>query len=454
MVSLEDIKLPPHNIDAEKGTLAGILMDNDLFFVYDGVQLISRDFYKKEHQAIYEAMKDLRGQRKTIDVVTLADQLDKMDALDSIGGQDYLFELTTFLLTTSSCGEYAQMVKEKAVLRNILKVCQDMSGDVFEQKDTIEILDRIEKRIFDLTQINLADSLRHIKDVLSSRIDHYMDIVDNPDQHDNHKVLSTYSKLDDMLGGFKPGELLVLAARPAMGKTALALNLVLNAAIEQKKSVAFFSLEMTSESLVDRILSTVSKVPLGKLTKNQLDADDFSKLGEAMEQLGEANIYLDDQGIATVPQMKSKLRRLKIEKGALDLVIIDYLQLMSWAGSKYEGNRVQEVSQISRWLKELTKELNVPIIALSQLSRWVEQRIDKQPQLSDLRESGAIEQDADVVMMLYREDYYDPDTDRKGATDILVRKNRHGRTGEVGLMFNAQIMKFVELQEQEGDGSR
>ncbi len=453
MVSIEDIKLPPHSVDAEKWVLAWILMENDLFFVYDGFQLMPQDFYKKEHQQIFDGMKQLRMQRRTIDVVTLSDQLVKMDQLDYVGGQDYLFELSTFLLTTSSCGEYAQLVKEKSVLRGILKTCQHITGDVYEQKDTAEILDKVEKRVFDLTQINLADSLRHVKDVLSQRIDHYMEIIDNPELGDKHKVMSTYHKLDEMLWWFKPGELLILAARPAMGKTALALNLVLNAAIEQKKSVAFFSLEMTSESLVDRILSTVSRIPLYKITKNKLEADDFTSMGEAIEQLWEANIYLDDQGIATVPQMKSKLRRLKIEKWSLDLVIIDYLQLMSGAGGKYEWNRVQEVSQISRGLKELSKELNVPIMALSQLSRNVESRIDKQPQLADLRESGSIEQDADAVLMLYREDYYDPDTDRKGATDLLVRKNRNGQVWSIELMFRAETMKFEEVLDGEWDGS-
>jgi len=281
--------------------------------------------------------------------------------------------------------------------------------------------------------------------VLSERIDHYMEVMDNPELNDKNKVLSTYEKLDELLGGFKWGELLILAARPAMGKTALALNFMLNAAVELWKSVAFFSLEMTSETLVDRLLSTASGLPLYKITKNKLDADDFSNLGEAIEKLGDANIFLDDQWIATLPQMKSKLRRLKIEKWHLDLVVIDYLQLMSWAGWKYEWNRVQEVSQLSRWLKELAKELNVPIMALSQLSRWVEQRIDKQPMLSDLRESWSIEQDADVVMMLYREDYYDPDTDRKWATDLLVRKNRHGETWAVELLFRGKTMKFEQV---------
>lgn len=451
MVSLENLQSPPHNIEAEKGVIAGALLDNELIYSYDGYAITHLDFYQKEHQHIYESIKILQGKHKTIDAVTLGDQLHKMGVLDLIGGSDYLFELSTYLVTTSSCPEYAQIVKEKSVLRNILRVCQKVSGDVYEQKETIEILDSIEKRIFDLTQINMSDSLQHIKDILSKRVEEYMEIVDNPSLLEERKVMSTYNKLDEMLGGFKHGELLILAARPSMGKTAFALNLLINIAIEHKKSVALFSLEMTSQNIVDRILSTVARIPMHKISKWQLDGDDFSRMGEAIEKLGDCNIYIDDMWSLTVGQLKSKLRRLKVEKGKLDFVVIDYLQLMSGTWFKYEGNRVQEISQISRGLKELSKELSVPIMALSQLSRWVEQRVDKKPQLSDLRESGAIEQDADVVMMIHREDYYDPDTDKKWVTDILIKKNRNGPTGEVALMFKKETMWFEEMTTQEHD---
>jgi len=450
MVSLEDIKLPPHNLDAEKWTLSGIFLENEMAYVYDAIVLQAEDFYQREHALIYAAMKWLWNGRKTIDVVTLANQLERDGVLDAIWGNDYLYELSTFLLSTSSCPEYAKIVKEKSVLRGILKVSQNIIGDVYEQKDTMEVLNTIEKRIFDLTQTSTADSVRHIGDLLNTRIEDYMDIVDNPDKIFENRVFSWFYYLDDMLSGFKPWELIILAARPAMGKTAFALNMLKNIAIDQKKSVAMFSLEMAAESLVDRIVSIVSSIPMYKISKGKLEAEDFSDIGEAIELLGDSNIYLDDKDIATVPALRSKLRRLKIEKWSLDLVIVDYLQLMQ--GTIFIGNKVQEVSEISRGLKQLAMELQIPIVALSQLSRAVESRIDKKPQLSDLRDSWSIEQDADAVIMLHREDYYDPDTDKKGACDICLRKNRNGAVGEIELHFEAPIMKFSR-KETSSDGS-
>lgn len=446
MVSLDDIKLPPHNVEAEKGLLCCILLDNDAMFIADGLMMSPADFYQKEHQMIFEGMRDLWGSRKTIDVVTLADALVKKQFFDLIGGNDYLYEISTATMTTSVAGEYAKIVKEKSILRSILKASQGIIGDVYEQKDTIEIVDSIQKRIFDLTQYDTSDSTKHIKEILEQRVEEHMELVDNPDKINEHKIMSGYVKLDDYTNGFKPGELVVLAARPAMGKTAFALNILLNAALKHGKSVAFFSLEMGAEQIVDRLLSAVSEIHMGKMQKGQLNESDFAEMGEAMEKLGESSIFIDDQGGATIPALKSKLRKLKIERGKLDIVIIDYLQLMSGAESKFAGNRVQEISEISRGLKVLARELKIPIIALSQLSRNVEARVDKKPQLSDLRESGAIEQDADSVIMLYRDEYYDPDTDRKGTADVLVRKNRNGQVGEVELIFKGEIQKFYDIE--------
>lgn len=451
MVSIEDLKLPPHNLEAEKWVLSGVLIDNNILDICDNVSLHYKDFYAKEHQMIFEAIMNLKANYKTIDVVTLWDELAKKDYLDVIGGTNYLYDLSSFLLSTSACGEYIDIVKEKSILRRVLSTCQQMIGDVYEQNDTLTIMDQLEKKIFDLTQNNISNKLIHIKDILGERVERYMEIVDNPDILNQDKVLSNFSLLDEMLGWFKPGELMILAARPAMGKTALSLNLILNAALDQNKSVAFFSLEMTKELIADRLLSTTSGIPMGKITRGQLDNDDFVKMGEAMEVLGSSRMYIDDAWAASIAQLRSKLRRLKIEAGSLDLVVIDYLQLMNGQGSKFEWNRVQEISQISRGLKELSKELSVPIIALSQLSRNVESRIDKRPHLSDLRESWSIEQDADVVIMIYREEYYDPeDPDKRGVTDLLIRKNRNGAVGEVSLMFNAPTMKFIQHADQKG----
>lgn len=445
MVSINDIKLPPHHVDAEKWTIAWVLMDNEMMYVYESMGLHSSDFYTRAHNSIYEAMSHLWGSRTVIDAVTLSNELGKMKVLDAVGGVDYLYELSTHVLSTSHCPEYAQIVKEKATLRKVLSTSQSIIGDVYDQKDTIDILESIEKRIFDLTQVNISDRVRHISDILNQRVEQYTAIVDDPEKANEGKTFSLYAKLDEALGGFKPGELIILAARPAMGKTAFSLNLLMNAAIQQQKTVALFSLEMPAEQIVDRILSTLARIPINKLSKGHIDDGDFARIGDAMSQLEWTDIYIDDKGAVTIATLRSKLRRLKVEKWQLDLVVIDYLQLMSGAWSKFAGNRVMEISEISRSLKEMAKELGAPIIALSQLSRKVEDTIDKMPQLSHLRDSWSIEQDADSVLMLHREEYYDPDTDRKGATDILIRKNRNGPIAEVEVFFDAPTMRFVDL---------
>ena len=439
----ENINLPPHNIEAEKWVISWALLDSEVMWIYDSDKLGYKDFYQKEHSYIYEAIQQLRMARKTIDVVTVSDQLSKNWNLDVIGGVDYLYDLSSFLFSTQPCSEYSKIVREKSLIRQVLKVCQWIRGEVYEQKDTLQIFDAIEKKIFDLTQNQVGESIIAIWDILEKRVMEYIEYADNPEKLNESKVFSGYEGIDKMLTWFKPGELIILAARPSMGKTAFALNVLNNVALKQQKTVVFISLEMSSESIVDRILSEVAGVPMYKLNgSEQMNEEDFSKIWEANSTLWVAKIFIDDRGALTVPELKSKLRKLKIEKGWLDIVIIDYLQLMH--GTSYAGNRVQEISDISRSLKELARELEVPIMALSQLSRAVEQRVDKKPQLSDLRESGAIEQDADAVLMLHREDYYDPDTDKKGATDVCIRKNRNGAVGEVELHFQKEIMRFTE----------
>lgn len=445
MVNIDDIKLPPHHLEAEKGTLSCVFLDPEVMYIFEWIDLQAKDFYQQEHILVFEAMKSLWSQRKTIDVVTISDALSKGDNLDVIWWKEYLYELASFAITANVAHDYGKIVKEKSVLRNILKTCQQISGDVYEDTQVESLLERIEKRIFDLTQVNLADSLQHIKDILNTRIEDYMELVDNPEKLDQMKVNSRFTDLDDILWGFQPGQLVIIAARPAMGKTSFALNLLQNAAMQWQKTVCVFSLEMGSDQIVDRVIAQVSGIPMHKITKGQLDDTDFANMWEAMEKLSGCNLYIDDKWAVTLNELRSKLRRLKIEKGKLDMVVIDYLQLMSAWGSRFAWNRVQEISEISRWLKELARELWVPILALSQLSRAVENRPDKRPQLSDLRESWAIEQDADSVLMLYREDYYDPYTDKKWMADIFVRKNRNGPTGEVTLQFIKENMKFKNL---------
>ena len=444
--------LPPHNIEAEKWVIWWALMDNETVWIFEWDGIKWSDFYQKEHWMIYDAIIQLWDEKKTIDPVTVSDQLSKNWNLEFVWWIDYLYELSAFLISPSSCVEYSKIVKEKSLLRQVLKVCQQIMWDAYEQKDTVEIFDSIEKRIFDLTQNQVWDSILSIEEILKNRVEDYMEIVDHPENFNANKVNSGYHQIDEMLTGFKPGELIILAARPSMWKTAFALNLLTNIALGDGKSVAMMSLEMSVESIVDRIMSEVSWVPMYKISKWDLDNADFAQMGEAMEKLSSAKIYLDDHGWLTVPILKSKLRKLKIEEKQLDLVIIDYLQLMH--STIFQNNKVQEISEISRGLKELAKELKVPIIALSQLSRAVETRVDKKPQLSDLRDSGSIEQDADSVLMLHREEYYDPDTDRKWATDVCIRKNRNWAVWEVELHFEKEIMKFVETKkERRGDGT-
>ena len=443
--------LPPHNIEAEKWVISWALLDSETVWIFEWDGIVPDDFYQKEHGKIYKAIAQLWDAKKTIDVVTVSDQLAKNGDLENIWWIDYLYELSAFLISTSPCVEYSKIVKEKSLLRQVLKVCHQIIWDAYEQKEAVEIFDSIEKRIYDLTQNKVWDNILSIEEILKWRVEDYMEIVDHPENFNANKVNSGYSQIDEMLTGFKPGELIILAARPSMWKTAFALNVLTNIALEQKKSVAMLSLEMSKESIVDRIMSEVSWVPMYKISKWNLDNSDFAQMGEAMEKLSSANIFLDDKAWVTVPVLKSKLRKLKIEKKELDLVIIDYLQLIHSTLSWWV-NRVQEISEISRWLKELAKELWVPILALSQLSRAVEQRVDKKPQLSDLRESGSIEQDADAVLMLHREEYYDPDTDRKWATDVCIRKNRNWAVWEIELHFEKEIMKFVETKkEKKGD---
>lgn len=449
MVNLEDIKLPPHSIEAERWVIGSVLIDNEVIQLLEGYKVFPEDFYQKNHQLVYQSIQELWDSNKNVDVVTLSDQLNKNQVLEDVWGIDYLYDLSTAVITSTQVSDYAKILKEKSILRSILQVSQQIAWDVYQELDVDDILDKIEKKIFNLTQTGTSDSLRHIKDILEERQEMYSELVNDPSKVDEWKVMSKYSHLDNLLWGFKPWELMILAARPSMWKTSFVLNLLANAAIKQDKSVALFSLEMWKEQIVDRIMSCISEIPMYKIAKWLLDEEDFANIGDFASRITDTHIYLDDKGWASIPEIKSKLRKLKIEKWQLDFVIIDYLQLMTSVHSKFAGNRVQEIWEISRWLKQLARELEVPIMALSQLSRAVEQRPDKKPQLSDLRESWSIEQDADAVLMLYREDYYDHETDRKGLADVFVRKNRNWPTGDVELVFKDEIMKFYEKAEEE-----
>lgn len=435
------LKVPPHSIEAEQSVLWSILIDKDCFItIWD--LLKESDFYVEANSSIFGVMFDLYKHNKPIDLITVKEKLDDKKLLDKIGWISYLAELTEIVPTTANVFEYAQIVKNKAVLRNLIKAWNEIISYGYDEDKSInDLLEKTEKSVFNVTQVFIQNKLVHINQILEQRFEEFAEIHENPDLIKDHRLHLGFKDLDHKFNGLKWWDMVILAARPSMWKTAFALNLAQNVWYNWK-NVAIFSLEMSKEQLTDRMIASAMQIDSWKLAKWELEDHEFAKIWEAMEKLSQANIYIDDSAGWNLVELKSKCRRLKIESW-LDLIVIDYLQLMSNWNSM---NRVQEISEISRWIKSLARELNVPIIALSQLSRTVEQRPDKRPIMSDLRESGSIEQDADIIMMLYREEYYDEFTEKKWITDILVRKNRNWPIGNIELMFEKNNQKFVEVE--------
>ncbi len=405
--------------------------------------LIPEDFYDPAHSIIYAAMMDLFVRNRPIDSITVREVIDDQKKLESIGGDAILGDLMVQVFTSANIYQYAQIVKNKSVLRKLIRAGTEIVQCGFnEEAETKELLEKAEKSLFSVTQTFIQNKLTPIKDILNARYEEFAAIHADPTMAQHSSIPIGYASFDFKLGGFKRGDLVILAARPSMGKTAMSLNFAQNVA-ETGRHVAIFSLEMSKEQLTDRLIAAAMAVDSWKLQKGKLSEDEFAKMGDALERLSRSKIYMDDSPAgAGLVELKSKARRLKMESG-LDLVIIDYLQLMSNGNSM---NRVQEVSEISRGLKSLARELDVPVIALSQLSRALEARPDKRPVMSDLRESGSIEQDADVIMMLYRDDYYNEFSESPGITNILIRKNRNGPTGQVDLKFEKQQQKFYEVE--------
>ncbi len=435
------LKIPPYSLEAEQSVLWSLLIDKD-GFISVGDLLTPEDFYDNSNSTIYEIMFELFRVNKPIDLITVREKLDDKKLLDSIWGISYLTELTEIVPTSSNIYEYSLIVKNKAVLRRLVKAGNEVMSLWYQEDEQInDLLEKAEKSLFNVTQTFIKNKLVHINDILTQRFEEFAEIHENPDLIKDHRLQTGYKNMDEKLTGLKWGDMVIVAARPSMGKTALAMNLAQNIGFN-KKAVAIFSLEMSKEQLTDRMIASAMGIDSWKLQKWELEDSEFAKIWEAMEMLSKADIYIDDSAGGNLVDLKSKARRLKMES-RLDLIIIDYLQLMSIGNTT---NRVQEVSEISRWIKSLARELDVPIIALSQLSRAVESRPDKRPVLSDLRESGSIEQDADIVMMIYREDYYDEFSERKWVTDIFIRKNRNGPTWSVQLMFHKSNQKFVEIE--------
>ena len=436
---MEDIgRIPPHSVESEQSILGSILLDKEaIITVTETIQ--PEDFYKEAHKIIYECMMKLNNKNEPIDLITLTEELRKQGHLEDVGGISYITSLSTIVPTTSNVKYYSDIVKEKSVLRKLIKVSNDILNLGYDSSIKVEdILEKAEKQIFDISQEKSSEDFQSINSVLMDTYDMIERLYTNKEEITG--ITSGFEDLNKKINGLQRTDLILIAARPAMGKTAFSLNLVQNAALKGNASVAVFSLEMSKEQLVQRMLSAQSHVELKKIKTGNLDENDWPRIIDAMSVLSNANIYIDDTPGIKISELRSKCRKLKIEKG-LDLILIDYLQLME--GDNNNESRQQEISKISRSLKIIAKELNCPVVALSQLSRAPEQRSDHRPMLSDLRESGAIEQDADIVMFLYRDEYYHPDSERKNIGEVIIAKNRHGETGSVELVWLGEIQKFA-----------
>jgi replicative DNA helicase len=439
----------PQNTDAEASLLGAILIDSDAI-VKIADSIVAADFYDARHQRIYDAVMKLYEKRSPIDVLTLADQLKGTGALDMVGGPAYLTELTNYVPTAAHAEQYADIVAQKALRRRLISASQEMAELGYDESKSLnELIEQSETRLFEVSQQHVKQDVISLEAILAESFERLDDL--HKDKGTIRGIPTGYKDLDNMLAGLQRSDLFILAARPSMGKTAFVLNLAHKIAVKAKEPVLIFSLEMSKEQLVDRLLAMESGVDAWALRTGNLTDADFEKIGEAMGTLSEAQIFIDDTPGITVSDLRTKARR-EAHQRPLGLIIVDYLQLMS-GGSKFgsEGNRVQEISEISRGLKGVARELNVPLIALSQLSRSVESRQPKNPQLADLRESGSIEQDADVVAFLYREDYYEPETERKNIMDVLIKKHRNGPTGGVELYFDRDKQRISSLDNRQGD---
>ncbi|MFZ1302194.1 MAG: replicative DNA helicase [Candidatus Microsaccharimonas sp.] len=434
-------KIPPQNLDAEKSLLGAVLIDEEtLADISEHVTV--KDFYDKRHAATYGAMMRLYEKHKPVDLLTLTDELKRKGELDDVGGSAFLTELTNYVPTAAHAEAYAELVSQAAIRRRLIKASAEISELGFnEDTTTQEILEKAEQELFSVSDQSLKQDLVSIESILTDSFDRMEELHRNKGAI--RGVRTGYRDLDNMTAGLQRSDLIILAARPAMGKTTLVTNLAYNVATIAKQSVLFFSLEMSKEQLVDRMLADASGVDAWNIRTGNLSDQDFSKLSDAMGEMAEAPIYIDDTPGVSVLEMRTKARRAAHEQ-PLGLIIVDYLQLMQSSG-RSDGNRVQEVSEISRGLKLIARELNVPVIALSQLSRSVESRSPQIPQLSDLRESGSIEQDADIVMFIYREAYYNPETERENITDLIIAKHRNGPTGKVELYFHPERLRFMSL---------
>ena len=434
-------RMPPYSQEAEQAVLGALLMDREAIIV--GMEMLNdEDFYRDTHRLIFSAIKGLEQEGQIVDLVTATEALRHRDALDKCGGMSYLVSLANLLPTTAGIRHYAQIVKEKALLRRLIRASEEINLRCYEDTDDVYgLIARAEQSIFEIGQGRTGLGLIPIRELLADMVEQIESLSQRPEGITG--IPSYFTALDQCTSGWQKSDLVILASRPSMGKTALALNLAENAAVRFRAPVAVFSLEMSREQLLIRLLSSRANIEQTSLRNGRLKSDEWSKLVDAAAVLAQAPIFIDDNPLISVAELRSKARRMKVEFD-LQLVIIDYLQLMQ-GDRRSSDNRQQEISDISRSLKALARELKIPVIALSQLSREVERTGDKRPGLNHLRESGALEQDADLVMFIYREDYYDRNTDKKGIAEIIVGKHRNGPIGTIELGFEDKYTKFFNL---------
>jgi replicative DNA helicase len=435
-------RLPPQNIEAEQAVLGAIFLEPSSLTVASEV-LIPEDFYRAAHQKIFNAMLKLNDEGKVVDLVTVTEELAAAKLIEDTGGVSYLSELASSVPTAANIEYYARIVEEKALLRRLIRTATEIASDGYAREDEVEaLLSEAEKNILAVAQRKNAGSFHNIKDVLVRTYDNIEEMHNRVG--DITGISTGFAELDRMTAGFQRNDLIIVGARPSVGKTAFALNIAANVATKTGENVAIFSLEMGAEQLVMRMLCSEGNIDAQRLRTGSLTDDDWGKLTMAMGSLSNSGIFIDDTPGVRISDIRSKCRRLQQEHG-LGMILIDYLQLILGSGRSGE-NRQQEVSEISRSLKQLARELKVPVIALSQLSRGVEQRQDKRPMMSDIRESGSIEQDADIVAFLYRDDYYDKESENKNIIEIIIAKQRNGPTGTVSLAFVKEYNKFVNLE--------
>ncbi len=434
-------RVPPHNLDAEKSVLGAAMLSKDILF--DVLEEVTPgDFYSKGHKEIFTVISELQRENLPVDVLTVAEELKKRNTLEAVGGRGYIAMLSSEVPSISNAKEYAKIVAEKSTLRELIETADNIASKGYTAKeDTLEILEYAEKGIFEIAQRKQHKDMAHISEILMTNLSEIAERME-------HKggvtgVTSGLIDVDRKLNGFQKSDMIVLAARPSMGKTAFALNVALNAALKGKSKILVFSLEMSKEQLGQRLLSMESRVESQKMSTGNIDPSDWDKMATALDSLGKGKITIDDTPGIRMMEIKNKCRRMKAETG-LDMIILDYLQLME--GEKRSDNRQQEITALSRGMKLLAREMDCPIIVLSQLSRAPDQRENHRPVLSDLRESGAIEQDADVVLFLYRDEVYHEDTEKPGICEVIVAKHRNGPIGTVELAWQSRFTRFANLQ--------